>query len=56
MDWLHNLLWFNGKFLNITWNAWKVIGFLGNAVFSARFIVQWYATEKRKQVVVPPLF
>jgi lipid-A-disaccharide synthase-like uncharacterized protein len=56
MDWLHNVLWFHGKFLGITWNAWKVIGFLGNAVFSARFLVQWYVTEKRKQVVVPPLF
>ena len=35
---------------------WKVIGWLGNAVFSTRFLVQWYATEKRRQVVVPPLF
>jgi lipid-A-disaccharide synthase-like uncharacterized protein len=29
---------------------------MGNAAFSSRFFVQWYATEKRKQVVVPVLF
>ena len=29
---------------------------MGNAIFSTRFLVQWYATEKRGQVVVPPLF
>lgn len=38
------------------WSAWKIVGWLGNAVFFTRFIVQWYATEKRRQVVVPPVF
>ena len=56
MDWLHHLIWYDGKFLGITWSVWKVVGWMGNAVFSTRFLVQWYATEKRKQVVVPPLF
>jgi lipid-A-disaccharide synthase-like uncharacterized protein len=46
----------DGKFLGIQWSAWKVVGWLGNAVFFSRFFVQWYATEKRKQVVVPALF
>src|SRR5437667_11843382 len=53
MDWLANLLWHNANFLGIEWNHWKVIGWLGNATFFSRFFVQWYATEKRKQVVVP---
>ena len=35
---------------------WTVVGWLANAIFSSRFIVQWYATEKRKQVTVPVLF
>jgi lipid-A-disaccharide synthase-like uncharacterized protein len=56
MDALHNLLWIHGKFLGIAWSWWKCVGWLGNAVFSTRFLVQWYATEKRKQVVVPALF
>ncbi len=56
MDFIQNLLWHQDKFLGITWNAWKVIGFVGNAIFFSRFLVQWYATEKRKQVVVPQAF
>ena len=56
MDWVRELLWSDGNFLGIEWNTWKVIGWLGNAIFFSRFFVQWYATEKRKQVVVPVAF
>jgi lipid-A-disaccharide synthase-like uncharacterized protein len=56
MDWLNNLIWHNGKFLGIDWTVWKVVGWCGNAVFFSRFFVQWYATEKLKQVVVPTAF
>ena len=56
MDWLTNLIWYDGKFLGIEWGVWKVVGWLGNAVFFSRFFVQWYATEKKKQVVVPQAF
>ncbi|MGB7767984.1 MAG: lipid-A-disaccharide synthase N-terminal domain-containing protein [Verrucomicrobiia bacterium] len=61
MDWLthliwHDLIWHNGKLFGIEWSAWKVVGWMGNAVFSSRFLVQWYATEKKKQVVVPTVF
>lgn len=45
-----------GKFFWIEWHVWKAVGWVGNAVFFSRFIVQWYATEKRKQVVVPQAF
>jgi lipid-A-disaccharide synthase-like uncharacterized protein len=55
-DWLSNLAWHDGKLLGIEWSVWKVIGWLGNAIFFSRFFVQWYATEKRKQVVVPVAF
>ncbi|HUR44497.1 MAG TPA: lipid-A-disaccharide synthase N-terminal domain-containing protein, partial [Candidatus Saccharimonadales bacterium] len=43
-------------FLGIDWNFWKYLGWLGNAVFFSRFLVQWWATEKRKQVVIPNAF
>jgi len=56
MDWLSNLVWHDGKFLGIEWNVWKVVGMIGNAVFFSRFLVQWYATEKLKRVVVPTAF
>ena len=53
---MDSILFPGGKFLGIEWHVWKVVGWLGNAVFFSRFIVQWYATEKRKQVVVPSAF
>lgn len=56
MDWLSRLFWHDGNFIGIHWSAWKVIGWLGNAVFFSRFFVQWYATEKLKRVVVPIAF
>jgi lipid-A-disaccharide synthase-like uncharacterized protein len=57
IDWLHHLLSGDGTdVIGIQRPWWEVIGWLGNFVFSARFVVQWYATEKRKQVVVPAAF
>jgi lipid-A-disaccharide synthase-like uncharacterized protein len=56
MDWLSDLLVYDGKFLGVKWHTWKVIGWVGNAVFFSRFFVQWYATEKLKRVVVPATF
>ena len=56
MDWLTQLIWHHGRFLGIEWHAWKIVGWLGNGVFFSRFMVQWYATEKHKRVVVPVVF
>ncbi len=56
MDFVTNLFWHHNKFLGIEWHWWKAVGWLGNFVFFSRFMVQWYATEKRKQVVVPAAF
>ena len=57
MDWLTNLLWHDGKIFGVDWVVfWTAVGWSGNAVFFSRFVVQWYATEKKKQVIVPALF
>jgi lipid-A-disaccharide synthase-like uncharacterized protein len=56
MHTLTDLIWHDGKFLGIAWSVWKVIGWMGNVIFSSRFFVQWYATEKLKRVVVPQAF
>lgn len=56
MDWLTHLLWHDDKLLGVTWSIWKVVGWVGNVVFFTRFFVQWYATERRKRVVVPVAF
>ena len=53
---MDSILFPGGKFLGIEWHVWKLVGWLGNIVFFSRFVVQWYATEKRKQVVVPSAF
>jgi lipid-A-disaccharide synthase-like uncharacterized protein len=37
-------------------HLWLGIGLLGQALFSARFIVQWLASERRKRSVVPRAF
>ena len=36
--------------------VWLGIGLLGQAFFSARFLVQWIASERRKESVVPRQF
>lgn len=56
MDWLTNLLMPGGKLFGIEWHAWKVVGWMGNILFTSRFFVQWWATEKQKRVVIPDAF
>ena len=35
---------------------WLVIGFIGQALFSMRFLVQWWASERQKRSVIPVAF
>lgn len=35
---------------------WIGVGFLGQAMFSMRFLVQWWASERQKKSVVPRAF
>ncbi len=40
-----------------TWiNGWVLFGFLGQAIFAARFIVQWIMSEKKRESYVPIAF
>ena len=36
--------------------AWIVIGFIGQALFSMRFVVQWIASERLKRSIIPQAF
>jgi lipid-A-disaccharide synthase-like uncharacterized protein len=35
---------------------WEILGWSGQALFFGRFFVQWLASERRKQSVVPDAF
>ncbi len=35
---------------------WTIFGLTGNVMFTSRFVVQWYASEKLKQSVIPKNF
>lgn len=35
---------------------WLIIGFLGQGLFSARFLVQWIVSERRSESVIPVAF
>jgi lipid-A-disaccharide synthase-like uncharacterized protein len=37
-------------------NFWVIFGLIGQACFSLRFIVQWIASEKKGESVVPTAF
>lgn len=41
---------------NARLDAWLLLGFLGQALFFGRFILQWYASEKAKKSVIPKAF
>jgi lipid-A-disaccharide synthase-like uncharacterized protein len=37
-------------------DAWVIFGLLGQAFFTARFVVQWIASERRGESMVPVAF
>jgi lipid-A-disaccharide synthase-like uncharacterized protein len=39
-----------------TTTIWLAVGFMGQALFSARFLIQWISSEKQKKSVIPVAF
>ena len=37
-------------------NGWVLFGLLGQILFGLRFVVQWLASERRKETIVPVAF
>lgn len=37
-------------------SPWLVIGFVGQAMFTGRFLIQWIASERARRSVVPAAF
>jgi len=44
------------RFLGLDWNYLVVLGLIGNATFSMRFLVQWLASERQGESVIPVSF
>jgi lipid-A-disaccharide synthase-like uncharacterized protein len=40
----------------MTANHWLIIGFVGQALFGARFIIQWIVSEKKGESTIPLAF
>jgi len=40
------------RFLGLDWSYLMVLGFVGNALFSMRFLVQWLASERQGESVI----
>jgi len=38
------------------YRLWLIIGYTGQALFTARFLVQWVASERKRDAVVPVAF
>lgn len=52
-DFFHDL---SIKYPKFQLDFWVIFGFIGQAMFSMRFIIQWIASEKRKESVIPVAF
>ncbi|MGN6769671.1 MAG: lipid-A-disaccharide synthase N-terminal domain-containing protein [Rhizobiaceae bacterium] len=52
---VHLMGWFQRVFVD-QFNAWILLGFVAQAFFTMRFLVQWIASERAKRSVVPIAF
>ena len=53
LDFLRDLL---ARYPTFHLDFWLVLGFVGQAMFTMRFVVQWIASEKKKESVIPVSF
>lgn len=44
------------RVLGLDWNYLVILGLFGNAIFSMRFLVQWLASERQGESVIPVSF
>jgi lipid-A-disaccharide synthase-like uncharacterized protein len=44
------------RFWGLDWSSLTLLGLLGNAVFTTRFLIQWMASEKKGESVIPVAF
>ena len=57
MDWIKQMLSnFAHQYPAFNLDFWIIFGFFGQAMFTMRFFLQWIASEKRKESVIPVSF
>lgn len=44
------------RMFGLDWSYLTILGFIGNALFSTRFLIQWIASEKKRKSVIPVSF
>ena len=44
------------RFLSLDWSYLVILGLIGNAIFSMRFLVQWLASGRQGESVIPVSF
>ena len=47
---------FSARYPKFHLDFWLVFGFIGQMMFTMRFIVQWIASEKKRESVIPVSF
>ena len=47
--------WFYDVFV-AQWDMWLILGFVAQAMFMARFVIQWIASERAGRSIVPVAF
>jgi lipid-A-disaccharide synthase-like uncharacterized protein len=55
-DLMHTLGSYLYEVFVVRLDGWAMLGFLAQALFSARFLVQWIASERAGRSVVPTAF
>lgn len=49
LNWLHSVF-------VAQWDLWLILGFVAQAMFTMRFVVQWIASERAGRSIVPVAF
>jgi lipid-A-disaccharide synthase-like uncharacterized protein len=55
-DLIHTLGNYLYEVFVVRFDAWAALGFVAQALFSARFLVQWIASERARRSIIPIAF
>ena len=57
MEWFREIFsTFASQHQDFKIDFWIIVGFIGQAMFTMRFLIQWVTSEKKRQSVIPVSF